>query len=184
MNTETKATRKWLVLVCACAVGMAGCFTKRPASARLNMIRFEHPVMPAMTEAELGPPPVMPFEAVAAPTQLVTIHGLPARPRVAPAPAAGPAAAEKSAEPTIAPELTTEESQAAKSDTQRNLDLVEKHLTVAWGRKLNTSQQDLVSKIHGFSDNAREAMRAGDWVRARNLSKKAVVLSEQLAASL
>jgi hypothetical protein len=49
---------------------------------------------------------------------------------------------------------------------------------------LNATQQDLVSKVRGFADNAREAMRSGEWVRAKNLSSKAEVLSEQLATSL
>jgi exosome complex RNA-binding protein Csl4 len=61
---------------------------------------------------------------------------------------------------------------------------VEKHLTLALGRTLNAAQQDLISKVRGFTENAREAMRSGDWVRAKNLSKKAEVLSDQLAASL
>jgi hypothetical protein len=45
-------------------------------------------------------------------------------------------------------------------------------------------QEDLASKVRGFGDNAREAMRSGDWARAKSLAKKAEVLSEQLAGSL
>ena len=86
-------------------------------------------------------------------------------------------------EPTIAPEVTTEEMKAAQAETQRSLDMAEKNLTMAQGKKLNATQTDLVSKVRGFADNAREAMRSGDWVRAKNFSKKAEVLSEQLAAS-
>jgi hypothetical protein len=111
---------------------------------------------------------------------------MPARPHVIPAPASESelAPAEKPAEPIIAPELTTQELAAARTATLQNLDLVEKNLTLALGRTLNSTQQDLVSKVRGFTENAREAMRSGDWVRARNFSKKAEVLSEQLAASL
>jgi hypothetical protein len=43
-------------------------------------------------------------------------------------------------------------------------------------------QSDLVSKIVSFSDEARKAASEGDWTRARNLAKKAEVLSEELAA--
>jgi iron uptake system EfeUOB component EfeO/EfeM len=87
-------------------------------------------------------------------------------------------------EPTIAPGLTTEELKTAKAETQQNLDMVEKNLTLAWGKTLNATQQDLVSKVRGFVENAREAVRSGDWERAKNLSKKAKVLSGQLAAGL
>jgi len=74
--------------------------------------------------------------------------------------------------------------QAAKSDSEHSLDVAEKNLSLATGKTLNSMQQDLVSKVRGFSDTAREAMKAGDWVRAKNLSKKAEVLSAQLASSL
>jgi len=84
----------------------------------------------------------------------------------------------------MAPEFSTQEVEAAKAEIQRNLDMMEKNLTLSFGRSLNAAQQDLVSKVHGFAENAREAMKSGDWVRAKNLSKKAEVLSEELAASL
>jgi hypothetical protein len=38
--------------------------------------------------------------------------------------------------------------------------------------------------VKGFISDAREAGRAGDWPRARDLAKKAQVLSEELANSL
>lgn len=87
-------------------------------------------------------------------------------------------------EPTIVPEVPTAELAAAKAETQQNLDLVERNLALAQGKKLNPTQQELASKVRGFADNAREAMRTGDWVQAKNLSKKAEVLAEQLAESL
>ena len=74
--------------------------------------------------------------------------------------------------------------EAAKTDSERSLDAAEKNLAMASGRNLNPIQQDLASKVRGFSDNAREAMKSGDWLRAKNLSKKAEVLSAQLASSL
>lgn len=186
MSTQTETTRKWLAVMCACVACTTGCFTRRaPAKPVINVIGFAHPVIPpAATDAGLEPPPDLAIEAPPAPPQLATSHSMPARPRVAPAPAAEPAAAEKPAEPTIAPEVTMEEMTAAKAETQRSLDVAEKNLTVARGRQLNAVQQDLIGKVRGFTENAREAMRSGDWVRAKNLSKKAEVLSEQLAASL
>jgi len=57
-------------------------------------------------------------------------------------------------------------------------------LTAARGRKLSPTQSDIVSKINSFVAEAREASGAGDWARARNLAKKAQILSEDLVASL
>lgn len=185
MDTQTKASRKSLALLCACAVWTSGCFLQRaPARPRIAVTGFAHPVIPPSTAvAELEPPPDLPFEIPPVPP-LATSRSMPARPHVAPSAASEPTPVEKAAEPIIAPELTTEELATAKAATQQNLQLVEKNLTLARGRTLNATQQDLISKVRGFTDNAREAMYNGDWVRARNLSKKAEVLSEQLAASL
>jgi len=185
MNTQKKATRKWLTLLCACVVCTSGCFLQRaPARPRIVVTGFAHPIVPASTAvAELDPPPDLPIEFPPVPL-LATSRSMPARPHVAPPAASEPTRAEKAAEPIIAPALTTEEMAAARTATQQNLELVEKNLTLARGRTLNATQQDLISKVRGFTDNAREAMYSGDWVRARNLSKKAEVLSEQLAASL
>jgi hypothetical protein len=185
MTNQTKVTRQWLTLLCACVLWTSGCFLqKAPVRPRIVVMGFAHPVVPASTAlAELEPPPDLPFEVPLVPL-LATSRSMPAKPHVAPLPASEPIPAEKAAEPIIAPALTTEELATAKTATQQNLQLVEKNLTLVRGRTLNATQQDLISKVRGFTDNAREAMYNGDWVRARNLSKKAEVLSEQLAASL
>src|SRR5262252_2115258 len=57
---------------------------------------------------------------------------------------------EKPAEPGMAPEFSNQEVEAAKAEIQRNLDMMEKNLTLSFGRTLNAAQQDLVSKVHGF----------------------------------
>jgi hypothetical protein len=57
-------------------------------------------------------------------------------------------------------------------------------LQAAAGKKLNAAQKDLVEKINGFLGQAREAIVAGDWVRAKNLAEKARVLSDELVKSL
>lgn len=182
MSGNAGMARKWLLLLCACAAWTSGCSTRRtPSKPIINVMGFAHPVIPpGGADAELEPPPELPLVAPP-PPQLVTNHNTPARPRVVPAPAP---AAEKPAEPTIAPEVTTEEMRAARAETEHNLDLAEKNLALVGGRQLNATQQDVVSKVRSFAENTREAMRGGDWERARNLSKKAEVLSEQLAASL
>jgi hypothetical protein len=108
----------------------------------------------------------------------------PAKPHVAPAPAAEPDKPEQHTQPVIVPELSSQEMESAKAETQHNLDLMDKNLAQTAGKTLNASQQDMVSKVRGFADNAREAIRGGDWVRAKNLAKKAEVLSEELVAEL
>jgi hypothetical protein len=186
MKAQSMVRTELLLLLCASVAWTSGCFTRKaPARPVIGVIGFAHPVIPAATvSAELEPPPDIPVDSAPEAPLLVTSRGVPARPRVVPAPAPDHTPAEKPTEPTIAPEVTSQEMTEAKAETQHSLDIVEKNLAVAWGRTLDATQQDLISKVRAFSDNAREAMRSGEWVRAKNLSKKAEVLSEQLAASL
>jgi hypothetical protein len=119
---------------------------------------------------------------------MVPIRSAPPRPKVTPAPAPAanvPAAdAEKAPEaPTIAAQLSKEELAAAQQETNQSLDIAEKNLASTQNKRLNAAQSDLVSKIKGFLKDAREAAQAGDWARARNLAKKAQVLSEELVRS-
>lgn len=185
MNTRSDRSRKWLALLCAGVVWTVGCFTKRtPRPSITTMVSLRPPLVPIAARAELNELPEIPAENVTAPPDLAVMRSAPAKPRVAPAPVTEPAKPEKEPEPGIAPEFSAQELEAAKAETQHNLDLMDKNLTLAWGRSLNATQQDLISKVRGFAENAREAMKSGDWVRAKNLSKKAEVLSEELATSL
>ena len=70
---------------------------------------------------------------------------------------------------------------AAKAATQQSLEVAEINLSLVQGRPLNVAQQDLISKIRGFVDSAREAMKENDWQRARSQAKKAEVLSKEFA---
>ncbi len=174
---------QWLAAMCACVVCTSGCFSKKPPRAHVAPVTLSAPIVPAATGVS-EPEPDITIEAPQAPAPLVTSRNTPARPRQSPPPPAEPAVTEKPVEPTIVPEVPTAELAAAKAETQQNLDLVERNLALAQGKKLNPTQQELASKVRGFADNAREAMRTGDWVQAKNLSKKAEVLAEQLAESL
>ena len=78
----------------------------------------------------------------------------------------------------------TEETAAAQQQTNQSLSIAEKNLESVLGKRLNAAELDLVSKIRGFIKDARDAAQGADWTRARSLSKKAQVLSEELAASL
>jgi hypothetical protein len=173
----------WL-LACACLVWCGGCFTKKPSAYRITPVAFAHPIVPpALTVATLEAPPNIQFE-IAKPPRFVAPRSAPPRPHVAAAPAAGPAAVEKPADPIIVPDLTTEQFNAAKAETQHSLDLAESNLAQSQGKKLNAAQEDVVSKIHGFMETSREAMKSSDWLRAKNLAKKAEVLSHELLVNL
>ncbi len=119
---------------------------------------------------------------------MVPIRTVPPKPHVAPAPAPTPSAppvdTEKPEAPTIAAQLSKEEFAAAQQETNQSLDIAEKNLAATRNKRLNAAQSDLVSKIKGFLKDAREAAQAGDWARARNLAKKAQVLSEELVRSV
>src|SRR5690242_20655858 len=118
---------------------------------------------------------------------MVPIRSVPPKPHVAPPPAPAASApttdAEKPEAPTIAAQLSKEEFAAAQQETNQSLDIAEKNLASRRNKRLNAAQNDLVSKIKGFLKDAREAAQAGDWARARNLAKKAQVLSEELVRS-
>lgn len=121
---------------------------------------------------------------------LVPVRTAPPRPHVAPTPSPTPpaSAAEEGKPPalTIAPQLSKAEFAAAQQETNESLDIAEKNLAAAAtrGKTPNAAQSDLISKIKSFLKDAREAARAGDWVLARNLAKKAQVLSEELLRSV
>jgi hypothetical protein len=170
---------------------MSGCIIRRrPAIPWATAVQVR-PVLQARTAAaddlDLQAPEINldlgPLAALMVPVRMV-----PPRPRVAPAPSStttAPVAEEdKPPAPTIAPQLTQQEFAAAQQETNQSLDIAEKNLAFTNGKKLNASQSDLVSKIKGFLKDARQAAQAGDWARARDLAKKAQVLSEELLRSV
>jgi hypothetical protein len=184
MRVQNDISRIAFALLCAVVVWTSGCFTRRtPAPPIGKTVTLRPPIVPAPAGGELLAPPDIPVES-SEPPELATIRSAPPRPRVAQPPAGDTGKTEKEPEPRIVPELSSAEMEAAKAETQQNLDTMKKNLTAASGRILNASQQDLMSKVRGFAESAREAMRGGDWVRAKNLSKKAEVLSEELVDSL
>ncbi len=75
-------------------------------------------------------------------------------------------------------------SSRARLLLNEDISLAERNLRAASGKQLNAAQLDLLEKIRGFLVQAREASRAGDWLRARNLAQKAQVLSNELVNSL
>lgn len=174
-----------LLPLCLSVMLCSGCLVKKRPAAHFGALALAHPVIPSPTaEAALSEAPDLGLESAPIPARLGPPRIPPARPKVAVSPAREPATAEKPSEPTIVPELSTGELEAAKADAQASLDVAERNLAAARGKALNAAQADLASKIHGFMDAAREAMRNSDWQRATNMAKKAEVLSRELAEGL
>ena len=124
------------------------------------------------------------LQIAAPPSPLFMVRSVPARPRV---PSGSPAPSEavsKPDVPQIAPQLTPAEAAAAQQQTNQSLSVAGRTLEAAQGKKLNSAQSDLASKIRTFIAEARDAAQNGDWTRALNAAKKAEVLSQELASSL
>jgi len=142
------------------------------------------PLVPNAAAVEASDAGIPDFEAVIpAPEPLTIARSSPARPRVPTPPPARENQNEKLEVPQIVPELSAQESSALQQETQQNLDRAERNVDVASRRNLNATQKDLASKIRGFISDAHEAGKAGDWARARDLAKKAQVLSDELVSS-
>ena len=176
--------KTFLLALCLCVLWCGGCFTKKPPTVHMTGIVLAHPLAPSGVGNESpGDAPDLEVEAAEMPPRLATPRGGPARPHVAAAPPAEPPPAEKSAEPIILPDLTAEQLNAAKAETQQSLDAAESRLGRTQGKHLNATQEDVASKVRGFMESAREAMKNGDWVRAKNQAKKAEVLAQQLTGN-
>ncbi len=183
-----------LVLVGALALGGAAC-RRRTARAGPPLIVPAPKEEPAPTatqppgtqpqpeaKPENAPAPEAPA-LVVPPPKATSSKPRPTPPeRPAPEPPESPAP--KPTPPQISPQLSPEEQAAAERRTNEDIGTAERNLQVAYGRTLNTAQNDMVEKIRGFLGQSREAMRAGDWVRARNLAHKARLLSVELVNSL
>jgi hypothetical protein len=180
MLANESSSRKVLLLACACALVCGGCVTKKRPAFPVSQLAMNRPIVPQPLDVSLSDPPIIPCEPGPAP-RLVAPRTAPPRPRIATAPAPGPSASEKPPEPIIAPELSDDQMSAARAAAQRSLEVAERNLSLVQGRPLNVAQQDLISKIRGFVDSAREAMKGNDWQRARLQAKKAEVLSKEFA---
>ncbi len=164
-----------------CLFCCGGCITKKPTGYRISPVVLASPVIPrAATADPIDPPPDISSEIAEVPPPLTTPRSGPARPKVAAPPPAEPVIVEKPADPVIVPDLTSDELNIAKRDAQKSLDTAEANLAKTQGKPLNAAQQDVVSKIRGFMESSRDAMKASDWARARNLAKKAEVLSREV----
>jgi len=183
------ANRRWsVVFLGLAAVFLPGCAEKqvkvRPWAASIN-VRPNIPVpAPGYQPHYLDDSaPDLPWDFPPPPSSL-NVTRQPARPRV---PAQQPSEAIESRQPTapsLAPELSPQEIAAAQSQMNESVAVAQKNLDATRGRTLNANQSDLASKVASFLQESKDAARDGDWTRARNLAKKAQVLSEELHALL
>ena len=169
--------------------GCINLFHRRPKIPWATAVQV-HPTLQAHAGGGDGgdlDAPEISLDLAALVAMMVPIRSAPPRPHVAPVPAPAASApvtdAEKPEAPTIAAQISKEELAAAQQETSQSLDVAEKNLASTSNKRLTAAQADLVSKIKGFLKDAREAVQAGDWARARNLAKKAQVLSEELVRS-
>lgn len=179
---------EFLALLCAIALGAAGCANKHIVRAAPASVSTPPPDVAEPMPQPAAPPPTAtstepPPEATpSAPPLTPAKRPAPPRPRSAPAETTD-STPPKPAAPQISPQLSAKDLAAAKSSTTSNITTAEKNVQLANGRQLNAAQKDLTEKISGFLAQAHEAIVADDWVRAQNLAEKARVLSSELVKS-
>jgi len=176
------------VFLVAVTVLLPGCVEKqvrvRPWAAAIA-IRPNLPAPPPDTEPDslAAAAPDLSLELPSLPSPL-SLNKQPVRPRVPAQLAPEAAESRKPAAPSLEPELSPQEIAAAQQQLNESTAVAQKNLDAAKGHSLNPTQADLTSKVSAFLQESKQAVREGDWTRAKNLAKKAEVLSQELAASL
>ena len=173
-------------LVCGAIAALGGCAERKAHAipwATAVLVRPNPPVAQETNNAELASlAPDFRVEPPSNPVRLLGTRSVPPRPRGANGSA--PESSNGTNAPELVPQLSAQETAVAKVQFAESMAMVERNLAATRGKNLTASQTDIVSKITGFVAEAREAGGEGDWVRARNLAKKAQILSEDLAKSL
>ena len=168
------------------AILPGGCAERRRPSIPWSTAIQVRPAKPPQTvtaaDVSEDPVPDLRLELPAFPFPVAPVKS-PARPHVAASTAGAGIEPEKKDSPLLAPQLSPQESVAAQQQANESLSIAEKNLAAMRGKKLNAAQADMLSKIQGFLKDAREAAGIQDWSRARSLSKKAQLLSEELVNS-
>jgi hypothetical protein len=134
----------------------------------------------------LEPPPAIP-DATTPPPAVVVPRPKPAKPTRPVTEPTTELPADQTAHPPapqISPQLSPEEQANYQRKTKEDLDVAERNLQQANGRKTSAAQDDLKEKIRRFIEQSRDASKAGDLARAQNLAQKARLLSVELVESL
>jgi hypothetical protein len=81
----------------------------------------------------------------------------------------------------LAPGMSEEQASSQRQSTSQLLAATDVNLKQISSRQLNSTQQDSISQIKKYMEQAKAAEQAGDVQRAHNLASKAVMLSDDLA---
>jgi hypothetical protein len=178
-----------LAVMCSAAFLSAGCGAmRRKPSFGWDTAAQVRPKLPSapptVNETPADPVPELRILISPPPSAIVAARNSPPRPRTVENSSADSNISGKPEAPIIVPELTAEERAAAQQQTGQSIGVVERNLATTRGKNLNAAQIDLASKVRSFISDARDAAGVSDWIRARDLAKKAQVLSEELAKSL
>lgn len=135
---------------------------------------------PASIPAPSTPPPANPVSTT--PPTLNSKPDTPKRP-VTTTPASEPEE-ERPAAPLISPQISASDQSQLQQQADQYVATAQQNLHRADGRNLNDTQKDMVDKIRGFLDQAQQARQTSDWDRAKDLSRKAYLLSLDLLKTL
>ncbi len=175
-----------LGLMSCAALFVGGCAPeRRKASIPWHTAILVRPVSlrsPATENVEEVAPDLK--QEIPTPAPLAIARSGPTRPRIPSASTNANARPTQQDIPQIVPSLSAQESASLQKEEEQSLSTAERNLAVTAGKSLNATQADLASKVRGFIADAREAGHGGDWERARDLAKKAQILSEELIGSL
>jgi hypothetical protein len=150
------------------------------------------PVEPAMPEPaargdapppEATAPPPKPKPRRRKPSAQIAKATPPAQPATEPAataPAAQPAPAQPAAAPPLSATITTEGSQRQQNEAEEMLAKTDANVRSVT-RELSEEEKAMLRQIESFVQQARDALKVGDTVRAHNLAQKAHLLSTELA---
>ena len=176
-----------IALVCGAIAALGGCAGRKAQAipwATAVLARPIPPVAQKTSEAELADlAPDFRVEASSNPARLPGTRPVPLPPRPKATNGSLPEASNGAAAPELVPQLSSQETAAAKVQFAQSIAVVDRNMAATRGRTLTAAQTDIISKITGFVAEAREASGEGDWGRARNLARKAQILSEDLVAS-
>jgi hypothetical protein len=80
----------------------------------------------------------------------------------------------------LTPGMSKEQASSQRQNTAQLLAATDNNLRQISARPLNSSQQDSVSQIRKYMEQAKVAEQAGDLERSHNLASKALLLSDDL----